>query len=208
MQVYKRLGGLVLAVGLLVCLTGCQPAAPGEVTPPPSISDTDDDSFDQRTELAKVIDFKQDDGMMLAVAYLGYGEQTANETLEVMAPQYSPDGKDLLQGLDLIDYGGDEFYLIVPRFASMEVTVEQLSMSDEAEPNVEDTQVRDSAEPFLLRCNPSDIFPSSRITLKAGDWSGSYSPAISLKDGGLVPDEFILDITDYVPATANQEAKQ
>ena len=58
------------------------------------------------------------------VAYLGYGEQTANETLEVMAPQYSPDGKDLLQDLDLIDYGGDEFYLIVPRFASMEVTVE------------------------------------------------------------------------------------
>ncbi len=206
----KRSGYLVMVLALVLALavTGCTKELAGENTPPPALSDTQDPGFADRTQLGKVVDFKADDGLYLAVAYLGYGEEQAQKTLEQMAPGYTVDGENLLEELPTVECPGEEYYLVIPRYADMAVSVQTLRLDEDGEAQVEQTQQREDAQGFVLKCNASDIFPNSQVVLSYDQWEGEYSPALSLKDGGLMGGEFVLDITDYVLAMPGEETEE
>lgn len=95
---------------------------------------------------------------------------------------------DAVCDLPLCDLSGWEYYLIAPRYEGDTVTVQPLVMEEESaalraegEPIIYDA-------PFVLCCNPSDIFSNVSVTLRHGEESITFSPHVSLRDGSVVTD--------------------
>lgn len=194
MKKIRQIGAAFL-VSLL--LSGCgadSSRTAGTVTPPPALTDTTDRQFSKRTALARAVDFHEKDGLTLAVAYLGRGRATAEKTLNQMAGQYSPDGKNLLEGLETVDCGGEAYYLVIPRFSDMEVRVQTLSPGSR---QVEKTRVLGSAAGFLLCSGSQEGEPAGQIVAARSGWRGVYAPAVTGPAGRLQVGEFVFDITDY-----------
>lgn len=94
-----------------------------------------------------------------------------------------------VESLPVLDFGGTEYYLIVPRYVGDTVTVAQLALDEQSGEIVKaggDSQYEGA---FILCCNPSDIFPNAAVTLRHGEETVTFSPYISLMDGSAVTDE-------------------
>ena len=122
-------------------------------------------------------DFWQGDELY-AVAYLGYGVENPMQS----AKEYiSFDGE-----LPIAQTAGDEWYLIIPRYSDTEVSISPLDLSESFVVGEEILHI-DNGNPFLIRCNVSDIMPNIYIQLKSSQGEVDFSPFISLKgDGELV----------------------
>ena len=94
------------------------------------------------------------------------------------------------QDFETIKFGGEEKYLIIPRNDTLQV----YSLEFTEDGKIEEKYIKSMDEPFYITCNISDIISNSmiRITNKNGQYS--YSPYISLKDGNLVVEDFVLHI--------------
>lgn len=125
-----------------------------------------------------------------AVAYLGYefGDFIVQD-------------KELYIPLDVacttVEAGGNELYLVIPK--SEQVTGEVFSLefieeSTSMEP-VEQVHEITAGEPFIIRCNQSDIMPNVEIILTDGERSTTFSPYISLRDGSVELGDLVQDIT-------------
>ena len=88
---------------------------------------------------------------------------------------------------------GDELYFIVP--IQKNVTINVYSAVMEESDIVKDKLIATTNKPFILKCNISDIIPNIIIEIKQNNKVYEYSPYISLKDGSLYVNEYILDIT-------------
>ena len=136
----------------------------------------------------------EDSGAFCAAAHLGY----APAYDESAAMELYPFLTDVPAG-NYIDAGGDELYLIVP-CRDIAATVYATDIDWE---NYNYTRGRllgiVEGEPFLLRCNVSDIFTNSLIALSTANGEVfEFSPSISLKDGTLaVPESGVYDFTRY-----------
>lgn len=136
----------------------------------------------------------EESGAFCAAALLGY----APVYDEAAARELYPFLSDVPAG-NYIDAGGDELYLIVP-CQDIAATVYATEIDWEL---YDYTRGRllgiVEGEPFLLRCNVSDIFTNSLIVLSTANGEVfAFSPSISLKDGTLaVPESGVYDFTRY-----------
>lgn len=95
---------------------------------------------------------------------------------------------DAVCDLPLCDLNGWEYYLIIPRYEGDTVMVQPLVMEEESATLRAEGEAIFYDAPFVLCCNPSDIFPNVSVTLKHGEESVTFSPYISLRDGSIVTD--------------------
>lgn len=124
------------------------------------------------------------DAQLYAVAYVGYGEDTA---LAEYRERY-------LDGASVpIHYvSNGETYLIIPRFGDMTVRLYVNDMETFSQTLIYEEE---NCRPFAIRCNVSDIFPDVTISFTRGEITTEFSPFLSLKDGSLQVGEFGLNLT-------------
>ena len=105
----------------------------------------------------------------------------------------------------LVDATGEEVFAIIPTDENASVTVQRLEMNDNGELVPKETLYEGGGTPFLLRCNVSDIFPNTLVTVTGTDGNTlSVSPFISLRDGSAVM-EGAYDFTEYPEGFVREE---
>lgn len=99
---------------------------------------------------------------------------------------------EIEDNLAIVDLGGEEPYLIVPKTVDALVTVTELTMDEKAE-LVPTENIRNHNGMVLLYCNPSDLWSNVEITIMLSEEQKStFSPYYSLRDGTLVVGDHIV----------------
>ena len=178
----------ILAIFLLVAviataLSGCLPQKPSVLDGPGMVYI----DSDYRTEYANVFDFDSYDGQpVFAVAFLGYGDRMdfRNTYIEGI---FSDLENFTSEKIEHIDYEGDEWYLIVPRYKE-DVDITNLDTGE--------VHTIYNGEAFTLKCNLSDLHPNIEIGTEMNLSGHKFSPQVG-GDGKLVENPDFHDITDY-----------
>ena len=175
-----RLAVIALVIALL---TGC---ASGKPKVPDKTGMVYKDS-DYRSIYANVFDFDSYDGQpYFAVAFLGYGDiMDARHTY--VENVFADLGDFAIEQVGHVDYEGDEWYLIVPRY-----------MEDVDITNLDTGEVHTiyNGEAFTVKCNLSDLHSNIEISTEQNLSGHKFSPQIG-GDGKLVHNPDVWDITDY-----------
>jgi len=142
---------------------------------------------DYRTDYANVFDFDSYDGQpVFAVAFLGYGDRMEFRHTYVEGI-FEELGDHAIEQIGHIDYEGDEWYLIVPRYKE-DVKITHLE--------TEEIHTIYNGEAFTVKCNLSDIHPNIEISTEMNLSGHKFSPQIG-GDGKLIENPDVWDITDY-----------
>ncbi|MBQ3054726.1 MAG: hypothetical protein IJC88_01330 [Oscillospiraceae bacterium] len=171
---------LMAILTALLALFGCKPT----VLDGPGMVYVDSD---YRTEYANVLDFDSlDTQPMFAVAFLGYGDRMDARHASV-AGMFEALGDHAIEQVGHIDYEGDEWYLIIPRYKE-DVVITNLDTNE--------THTVYNGEAFTVKCNLSDLHPNIEISTEQNLSGHKFSPQVG-GDGKLVPNPEVWDITDY-----------
>lgn len=128
--------------------------------------------------------FKDNDGMLIGIIQIGGSELDYN---------YSAVDKYFnTREFETIEFGGTEKYLIIPR--DNPIDIYSLNMDEDG--GMRETYIKSMSEPFYITCNISDIISNSLLRVNVNGKQYSYSPYISLKDGSLVVEDFVLYIKE------------
>ena len=153
---------------------------------------------DHRTEYANVFEFDNFEGQpYFAVAFLGYGDRMDFRNTYVKGIfEALPEEKT--EEISHIDYEGDEWYLVVPRYK------EDVYITD-----IDSGEVRtiSGGDAFTVKCNLSDIHPNIEISTEMNFGAYKFSPQIG-GDGRVVTNTDVHDITDYTVMDENLYNKQ
>ena len=142
---------------------------------------------DYRSDYANVFDFDSCDGQpYFAVAFLGYGDRMDFRHTYVEGV-FESLGDFAIEQVGHIDYEGDEWYLVVPRYK------EDVNIT-----NLETGEVHTiyNGEAFTIKCNLSDLHSNIEISTEQNLSGHKFSPQIG-GDGRLVENVDVWDITDY-----------
>ena len=143
------------------------------------------------------------------VSFLGYADNTQEFLQQSPQAEKYKNTLPFLWQLDQSQYvddgslPGNEIYCIIPCDENVSVVVQEYALDPETGEEVQNTRQLYSSQtgqPFIIRCNVSDIIPNVRIIIT--DSSGNeliYSPSISLRDGAVsIPDSGnVGDLTLY-----------
>lgn len=196
----KKKNKISITTLLIICtcvmaLTGCTNKKTvtnenASASKPSTTQDTDTETSQTTNTLNTYYTITDDNEENLcAVYYLGYSEEeakdNANKLFNTRNMNLSFDSKD---DLERANTDGNEWYLILPKYTNTQVEVSKVELNNngELEP-IED--ILTTTKPVLLRCNPSDIVPSSQVTITYNNDSITFNPYISLKDGDVTPIE-------------------
>lgn len=131
------------------------------------------------TKYAEKLKIDKDTDKLIAVAII-------NSESEVKEKYFNED-------FMLYEANGEELYFIVP--IQKNVTLNIYSAVMEEADIVKDKLIASTNKPFILKCNVSDIIPNIIIEIKQNNKVYEYSPYISLKDGSLYVNEYVMDIS-------------
>jgi len=137
-------------------------------------------------EYARKLNF-ENDKQVLAIFFLGGVEGEYDYSL---AEKYY--SKEDIKNFETVALDGEEYYLIVPRYNNT-VTVSSLTMTEDG--GTAAKIEKEFSKPFFLKCNISDIFSNAEISLEHDGVEYKYSPYVSLKDGSIVTQDFVLLVT-------------
>ncbi len=208
MSKIKNIIKLIVIITIIASLFGCSAKNETQVIDKPQVSDEQqvsnepqisdepqvvDDSdvvdkdSDDRTWYANVFDFDSlDTQPMFAVAFLGYGDiMDARNTY--VEETFKDLGDFAIEQVGHIDYEGDEWYLIVPRYKE-DVDITNLDTGE--------VHTIYNGEAFTVKCNLSDLYSNIEISTELNLSGHKFSPQIG-GDGKLVPNPDVWDITDY-----------
>lgn len=143
--------------------------------------------INEETKYAKKLKFEDND-QLLAIFYLGGLE---NEYDFSIVNKYYSDKE--IEEFEKIELEGEECYLIVPRYGQY-ITISSLTMTDDS--GTLEKIISKTSTPFLLKCNISDIFSNVEIKFNYEGKEYVYSPYISLKDGSVVTEDFVVLINE------------
>jgi len=141
---------------------------------------------DYRTEYANVFDFDSlDTQPMFAVAFLGYGDimDARNTYVEKI---FADLGDSAVEKVSHVDYEGDEWYLIVPRY-NEDVQITNLDTGE--------VHTVYNGMAFTVKCNLSDLHSNIEISTERNLSGHKFSPQVG-GDGKLVTNADVWDITD------------
>lgn len=126
--------------------------------------------------------FEANDGKLMGIIQIGGSEDDYDYNI---VDKYFKSRE-----FETIEFGGTEKYLIIPR--DNEVEVYSLNMDEEG--MMSESHIKTMSEPFYITCNVSDIISNSLLRVMKDGKQYSYSPYISLKDGSLVVEDFVLHV--------------
>jgi len=176
-------------LSMLAFLSGCGKNAP-HVLDGPGMVYVD---ADYRSIYANVFDFDTYDGQpMFAVAFLGYGDRMDFRHTYVEGIFGDLDDFAIKQ-VGHIDYEGDEWYLIVPRYKE-DVEIKNLDTGE--------VHTIYNGEAFTVKCNLSDLHSNIEISTELNLSGHKFSPQIG-GDGKLIKNPDIWDVTDYAVMDEN-----
>ena len=142
---------------------------------------------DYRTDYANVFDFDNYDGQpYFAVAFLGYGDKMDFRHTYVEGI-FKDLGDFAIEQVGHIDFDGDEWYLIVPRYKE-DVDVKNLDTGE--------VHTIYNGEAFTVKCNLSDLHSNIEISTEQNLSGHKFSPQMG-GDGKLAKNPDVWDITDY-----------
>lgn len=142
---------------------------------------------DYRTDYANVFDFDSYEGKpYFAAAFLGYGDRMDFRNTYV-AGIFNELGDSAVEQVSHIDFEGDEWYLIVPRYGE-DVEIKNL--------DTEEVYTVYGGKAFTVKCNLSDLHPNLEISTQQNYGAYMFSPQIG-GDGKLITNADVHDITDY-----------
>ncbi len=170
----------------------------GEELPPDT---SEQEKNDVLTEFRAEI---EDDSAQIAVAHLGYTEQTDYEEITDYLEtkgffEYYPLLKTMTQE-QFVQQEGGELYLVVPVSAETSLTVFECLVDEETWSTVagEELFSLEAGEPVLLQGNVSEIVPNLWVKAKAEEKIVlEYAPCISMMDGTLSQADGVYDCSDY-----------
>lgn len=158
--------------------------------------------YDASASQAVFQDVLREEECQAGMAFLGYiGEEnvSAQDILDYAEQTdywyYYP----FLQNAAVVDAGGCEIYVIVPA-SEWSVCVYPSEMTEEAKyrDDLESPYYEGAPdEVILLRCNISEIYSNVMVSVREGNMSVTYRPAVSLKDGHLAKEQRCYDFTIY-----------
>ncbi|WP_455718511.1 hypothetical protein [Anaerosporobacter sp.] len=132
-----------------------------------------------------IVDDNED--TLCAVYFLGYFEEEVKENATQLFNTNNINlSFDSIDDLERADADGNEWYLILPKYLNTQVVVSKAELNNNGE--LKPTEdILTTTKPLLLKCNPSDIVPSSQVTVTYNNDSITFNPSISLKDGDITP---------------------
>ncbi len=142
--------------------------------------------FNKPTYLKTDLPFKKDDGKLLGIMYIGGLEEDYDYTIV--------DRYFNTRDFETVKLEGEEKYLIIPRYCEVEVYSLSMDEVDEEDFVMNEKYIKTMDKPFYITCNVSDIIANSLLRVNKDGNQYSYSPYISLKDGSLVVEDFVLEI--------------
>lgn len=129
--------------------------------------------------------YENDDDILLGIIYIGGLEQDYDYS--VVDKYFNT------RDFETIALDGEEKYLVIPK--NCEAEVYSLSMDEVDEDyTIKEKYIKTMSTPFYITCNVSDIISNSLIRVTKAGKQYSYSPYISLKDGSLALEDFVLEI--------------
>jgi len=189
LKMIKTIVKLVLITAIAASLFGCSKEKP-QVLDGPGMEYKDSD---YRSIYANVFDFDSYDGQpMFAVAFLGYGDMMdARHTY--VENLFEELGDFAIEQIGHIDYEGDEWYLVVPRYKE-DVNITNLDTGE--------VHTVYNGEAFTVKCNLSDLHSNIEISTELNLSGHKFSPQVD-GDGKLVSNPDVWDITDYSATNDN-----
>ena len=174
---------LLLVAVIVIALAGCAHEKPQPLDKTGMVYQ----DSDYRSVYANVFDFDSlDTQPMFAVAFLGYGDRM--EFRHTYIEGIFADLDDFaIEQVGHIDYEGDEWYLIVPRYKE-DVDITNLDTGE--------VHTIYNGEAFTVKCNLSDLHSNIEISTELNLSGHKFSPQIG-GDGKLIKNPDVWDITDY-----------
>ncbi|MBE7024428.1 MAG: hypothetical protein E7408_00030 [Ruminococcaceae bacterium] len=196
MRMVKSIMKLMAIITIIASLFGCSAINEPQGNDAPQVLDKTGMVYkdaDYRSIYANVFDFDHYDGQpYFAVAFLGYGDRMDFRHTYVEGI-FKDLGDSAIGQVGHIDFDGDEWYLIVPRYKE-DVDILNLDTGD--------VHTIYNGEAFTVRCNLSDLHPNIEISTEQNLSGHKFSPQIG-GDGKLVPNPDVWDITDYTVMEEN-----
>jgi len=183
MRMVRNIMKFMTVITMLASLFGCATEKPQPLDKTGMVYK----DSDYRSIYANVFDFDNYDGQpMFAVAFLGYGDRMDFRHTCVEGI-FKDLGDVAIEQIGHIDYEGDEWYLIVPRYKEdVDIT------------NLDTGKVHTiyNGEAFTVKCNLSDLHSNIEISTEQNLSGHKFSPLIG-GDGKLIKNPDVWDITDY-----------
>ena len=130
--------------------------------------------------------FETYDGKLLGIMYIGGLEEDYDYTIV--------DKYFNTKEFETIELEGTEKYLIIPRDCKVEVYSLSMDEVNEMDFVMNEKYIKTMNKPFYITCNVSDIISNCLLRINKDETQYSYSPYISLKDGSLAVEDFVLEI--------------
>lgn len=142
-------------------------------------------------ELSTLISWEENQNY--AVFFLNYDMYQENYLEEATHVLEALGLQNVTEDIPCYLYEGTEYYLIIPRNTQLPTSIFQC-IFEEVDFVKGELLAQIENEPyFIVQCNVSDLFPN--IMLYQEEYS--FSPSISLRDGGMTPIEGVKDLTSY-----------
>lgn len=158
---------------ILIC-TGCSSGTSSWKNIEESLEPTN-----QENMLFSIPEQKETD--LASLFFLGYGKEEKEKNLSTFLEKYHW-SMDTIE--EVREQEDGEWYLILPKCAQTEISIERVKLNDNGELEVVDT-LANTDKSILLCCNCSDIVPSTKVTITYGEEKTDFSPSISLQDGSV-----------------------
>lgn len=123
----------------------------------------------------------QKDADLASLFFLGYGIEEKEKNLSTFLKKYNW-SMDTIE--EVREQQDGEWYLILPKCAQTEISIERVKLNDYGELEVVDT-LANTDKSVLLCCNCSDIVPSTKVTITYGEEKTDFYPSLSLQDGSV-----------------------
>lgn len=182
---------VLLIISLMIVSTGCQSVKQ------PAENPADASAADGNTDIFGIFKYTpcDNDSDAVALAYLGY--DIAPEDLNAkIAEKLTGITAEEFSHIRQVELEGDEYYLIVPRYADSTVSVFKSDIEADYDKNAPISST--SGEAIVLKCNSSDIITNSVVEVSYTDDGGNsrsivFSPSLSLKDGEISDNESVFE---------------
>ena len=178
---------LILLICLLFLFSAC--SSIGSDT---GKKEGDDEAKDKEETIEEFAGIKWEKEESCAIAFLGYFNTFQDEELEKVYEAHIDEYPGLvsISKISKVETESAEAYLIIPRYTDSKITINEYSFDENGMGETGKTIYSEFGSPVLLLCNFSDIMPNSIVTVKMGREKISFSPSISMKDGGIfLPDD-------------------
>ena len=162
---------VMLTLGILLSAAACtSPFEPEPETEAPSAERTFVITEQAHVGLEKMADgIKWQNNSLCAVEYIGERGDYADKLKAVYSQYFTGVDKSSFDGMQHIDVGGSEVYLIAPRFDLEKFAVFSIAIDSEGKTHIL-KQAGETSTAFLLFCNTrSEVNAAVALTLKGSD---------------------------------------